>query len=118
MKKEIEKKWKPKKFISGVTIDPKTGKTISKEYVYPETEEEEKQWEREHIEKLGETWETILGEELFGKIGTYLESVRKKYGEKEYQKRFKKLWNELFTPTLNRLGKIDSNNQPKKNNKQ
>jgi len=43
MIKKKEPEWKPKKFVMGITIDMKTGKTTPSEVIQAKTLEEEKE---------------------------------------------------------------------------
>lgn len=54
----MTKKWKPKRWISEIIINVKTGKA-KYNYITPKTPEEEKEWEDEYNERLVDTIDKI-----------------------------------------------------------
>lgn len=96
MKEKIKKelKWKPKKFVMGVTIDMKTGKITPSEAIQAKTPEEEKEWENSFAERWSESMKILWGDKFdwFVKNTKYLIN---KYGEEEFVKRWTKAMGEI-----------------------
>lgn len=94
MVKKQESKWKPKKFVMGVTIDMKTGKTTPSEIIQAKTPEEEKEWEKGFTERWAESMKILWGD----KFEWFVRNIKyfiDKYGEKEFVRRWSKAMKEL-----------------------
>jgi hypothetical protein len=86
--------WKPKKFVTAVTIDMKTGKVTPSKVIQAKTPEEEKEWERGFAEQWVESMKILLGDR-FNWFVRNLKYFIDKYGEKEFTKRWRKAMKEL-----------------------
>ena len=89
-----EPNWKPKKFVMGVTIDIKTGKTTPSEIIQAKTPEEEKEWERGFAERWAESMKILWGD----KFDLFIRSTKNlidKYGEEEFTRRWTRAMKEI-----------------------
>lgn len=94
MTKKKKPKWKPKKFVMGVTIDMKTGKVTPSKVIQAKTPEEEKEWERRFAERWIESMKILWGD----KFDWFVRNVKyliDKYGEKEFARRWEEAMKEL-----------------------
>jgi len=96
--------WKPKKFVMGVTIDMKTGKTTPSEAIQAKTPEEEKEWERAFAERWAESMKILWGDKFDWFIRS-TEHLIDKYGEKEFIRR----WNKSMKETERKENDLGQN---------
>jgi len=94
MTKKKEPKWKPKKFVMGVTIDMKTGKTTPSEVIQAKTPEEEKEWEKGFTERWAECMKILWGDK-FDWFVRNTKHLIDKYGEEEFTRRWTKTMKEI-----------------------
>ena len=94
-------KWKPKKFVIGVTIDMKTGKVTPSKVIQAKTPEEEKEWERGFAERWVDSMKILWGDK-FDWFVCNLKYLIDKYGEEEFGRR----WNESMKELERKKGKI------------
>ena len=87
-------KWRPKKFVMGINLDIKTGKTTPSKIIQAKTPEEEKEWEKTFVERWAESMKILWGD----KFDWFVRNVKyfiDKYGEKEFIRRWSRSMREL-----------------------
>ena len=87
-------KWKPKKFVMGVTIDMKTDKVIPSKVIQAKTPEEEKKWEEGFAESWAESMRILWGDKFDWFVGNFKYFIDK-YGEEEFIRRWNKSMKDL-----------------------